>query len=71
MSAGTTNTPISASIMAIELFGSDNAPYAAVACDISFIITGHRGVYPSKILGIKKSRSIIITTGNEIENTDF
>ena len=37
--AGAANTPISASIMAIELFGPAIGPYAAVACVISFLMT--------------------------------
>ena len=49
--AGAANTPIAASIMAIELFGPQIAPYAAIACVISFFVTGHRSVYPSRILG--------------------
>ncbi len=32
--AGAANTPISASIMAIELFGTELAPYASIACVI-------------------------------------
>ena len=46
--AGAANTPLSASIMAIELFGAEIAPYAAVACVISFLITGQQSVYPSQ-----------------------
>ena len=48
--AGAANTPIAASIMAVELFGPQIAPYATVACVISFLITGHRSVYPSQVL---------------------
>lgn len=65
--AGAANTPISASIMAVELFGPEIAPYAAVACVISFLMTGHRSVYPSQILAIKKSESIDVELGKEIE----
>lgn len=43
--AGTTNTPLASSIMAIELFGSTITPYAAVACVISFLITGERSLF--------------------------
>ncbi len=46
--AGAANTPLSASIMAIELFGPDIAPYAAVSCVISFLITGEQSTYPSQ-----------------------
>lgn len=65
--AGAANTPIAASIMAMELFGPAIAPYATVACVVSFLITGHRSVYPSQILEMKKSESINVETGKEIE----
>ncbi len=65
--AGSANTPIAASIMAVELFGSNIAPYAAIACVISFIMSGHRSVYPSQILAMKKSASIEVEIGKEME----
>lgn len=46
--AGAANTPLAASIMAIELFGPAIAPYATVACVISFLVTGQQSVYPSQ-----------------------
>jgi len=64
--AGAANTPISASIMAVELFGVGIAPYASIACIISFLITGHRSVYPSQMLGFKKSILIDVEVGKEI-----
>jgi H+/Cl- antiporter ClcA len=66
--AGAANTPIAASIMGVELFGANIAPYASIACIISFIMTGHRSVYPSQILAIRKSTSIEAETGKEIES---
>lgn len=65
--SGCTNTPIASSILAIELFGIHIAPYAALACIISFLITGHRSIYPSQIIMIRKSASIQIETGEEVE----
>lgn len=62
--AGAANTPISASIMAVEIFGPAVAPYAAVACVISFLMTGHRSVYPSQVLSMSKSSSIAVEKGN-------
>ena len=66
--AGAANTPISASIMAIELFGPEIAPYAAVACVISFLMTGHRSVYPSQVLSLAKSSSLTVATGSEMRD---
>ncbi len=65
--AGTANTPIASSIMAIELFGAGIAPYAALSCIISFLITGHRSIYPSQIFGIRKSASIQVEIGKEVD----
>jgi len=64
--AGSANTPIAASIMAVELFGPQVAPYASIACVISFVITGHRSVYPSQVLSIRKSSSIDVELGAEL-----
>ena len=65
--AGATNTPISASIMAVELFGPDIVPYAALACVVSFLMTGHRSVYPSQVLSFIKSPALRATTGKELQ----
>lgn len=67
--AGCANTPISASIISIELFGPHLAPYAAVACIISFLMTGHRSVYPSQVLSARKSASIEVQLGQELVST--
>jgi H+/Cl- antiporter ClcA len=68
--AGAANTPISASLMAVELFGAQVAPYAAIACVISFLMTGHRSVYPSQVLSIAKSASFIVGKGGVMEDID-
>lgn len=68
--AGAANTPLAASIMAVELFGAQLAPYAAVACIISFLITGHRSVYPSQVLSLAKSSSISVQVGSEMDHLD-
>ncbi|MGD1149520.1 MAG: chloride channel protein, partial [Thermoanaerobaculaceae bacterium] len=42
-------------------------PYAAVACVISYLMTGHRSVCPSQVLAIKKSSATEVELGKEIE----
>jgi H+/Cl- antiporter ClcA len=71
--AGAANTPIAASILAIEFFGSAIAPYTAIACVVSFLMTGHRSLFPSQILALKKSSSVEVEVGKELEsvNTTF
>jgi len=68
--AGAANTPIAASIMAIELFGPAIGPYATLACVVSFLITGHRSVYPSQVLSVSKSGSLHVELGREIEEIE-
>jgi H+/Cl- antiporter ClcA len=43
--AGAANTPIASTVMAIELFGSEIAPYAGLACAVSYLFSGHTGIY--------------------------
>jgi H+/Cl- antiporter ClcA len=68
--AGAANTPIAASILAVELVGPVVAPYATVACVISFLMTGHRSVYHSQVLSMRKSESIQVEIGKEMENIE-
>ncbi len=68
--AGSTNTPIAATIMAVELFGLEIAHYAALSAVISFLITGHRSVFMSQILAMKKSEMLEVKVGEVIENAE-
>jgi H+/Cl- antiporter ClcA len=68
--AGAANTPIAASLLAMELFGPAIAPYATVACVISFLMTGHRSVYPSQVLSVRKSGSIRVELGRQIDQVE-
>lgn len=67
--AGTTNAPIAATIMAMELFGLEVAHYAALSIVISFLMTGHRSVFASQILAMKKSNILKVEMGEEIGTT--
>ncbi len=68
--SGSTNTPIAATIMAVELFGIDIAHYAALSAVISFLITGHRSVFSSQLLAMKKSDMLSMKFGEEVDKTD-
>ena len=68
--AGAANTPIAASVMAIEIFGPSIGSYAAVACLISYLAAGHRSVYGSQILGVTKSSSINLPLMKELESLE-
>lgn len=68
--AGATSAPIAAMIMAVELFGMDVAHYAALSIIIAFLMTGHRSVFPSQVLSMKKSEALNVNLGEEIDNTE-
>ena len=61
--AGAANAPLAASVMAIELFGPAIGPFAAVAAIVAFMMSGHRSVYPSQVLGTPKTRSLSLKRG--------
>ena len=65
--AASTNTPISGTILAMELFGAHIAAFAGVACAISYLVVGHRSLYPTQVLLSPKSRTFVIkkTEGGE------
>ncbi|TDT69851.1 H+/Cl- antiporter ClcA [Hypnocyclicus thermotrophus] len=67
--AGAANTPIASVLMAVELFGGGVTPFAVLSCIITFLLTGHRSVYPTQILSMKKSESIDLEVGKEIKST--
>ena len=43
--AGAANTPIATTLMALELFGPQIAPFAAIACVAAYLFSGHAGIY--------------------------
>lgn len=64
--SGAANTPIACFLMGIELFGSDAAVYMFIACIISYLFSGHTGIYTSQRIGISKSRLIPIPQGTTL-----
>lgn len=64
------NTPIAASVMALEMFGGHLGPHAAMACVVSFLMVGHRSVYPSQIVSLAKSPSLRVEMGQEIREME-
>ena len=58
--AASTNTPISGTLFAMELFGAQIAAFAGVACAVSYLVVGHRSLYPTQVLLSPKSRAFSI-----------
>ena len=61
--SGAANTPVAATIMALELFDSQTAVLAAIACVVAFLLSGHRSIYPSQILARPKARAFLQDKG--------
>lgn len=53
---GATNTPIAAFILGIEMFGSEGAIFIFTVCIVSYIFSGHTGIYSSQRIGRIKSK---------------
>lgn len=69
--AGTTNAPIAAIIMAVELFGVHMANYAALSVVIAFLITGHRSVFQSQKIALNKADNINVEEGSDIKHSSI
>lgn len=52
--AGATNTPLACTLMGVELFGSNNVVYYAVACFTAYYFSGHTGIYSSQRVAVSK-----------------
>lgn len=56
--AGASNTPLACTIMAIEIFGPKIAPYALIACYMSYYFSGHHGIYRSQVIHSRKHQRV-------------
>lgn len=68
LTAGAANTPISAIIMGIEMFGPNIGVYAAAVSISSYLLAGHRSIYPSQILYTRKAAGIQVTLDVPVED---
>jgi H+/Cl- antiporter ClcA len=61
--AGAANTPVSSTLMAMELFGAEAGAYAAIACVASYLFSGHAGIYLAQRVGSSKHLHLIEEEG--------
>lgn len=52
--AGAANTPLACTLMAMELFGSQSAVYMALACIMSYVLSGQTGIYHAQRIEVYK-----------------
>lgn len=56
--AGATNTPITSFVLGLEMFGSSGMEYMFMTCAISYLFSGHSGIYASQMIGISKAKLV-------------
>jgi len=66
--AGATNTPIACSIMAIELFGAECGVYVAIACVVSYLLSGNNSIYKKQQIGESKNPRFTSFEGKRISD---
>jgi H+/Cl- antiporter ClcA len=66
--AGATNTPLACTIMAIELFGSECGVFVALACVVSYLVSGHTGIYNKQKIGEAKHSNFKNQEGENLAN---
>ncbi|WP_345989569.1 voltage-gated chloride channel family protein [Chryseobacterium sp. Chry.R1] len=54
--AGATNTPLACMLMGIELFGAESGIYVAIACVVSYLLSGRNSIYTRQRIGQAKHR---------------
>jgi H+/Cl- antiporter ClcA len=65
--AGATNTPLACIIMAIELFGAHTGVYAAIACVMAYLCSGHSSIYTGQLIGVPKQTANAADEGKTIK----
>ncbi|ABR49845.1 Chloride channel, core [Alkaliphilus metalliredigens QYMF] len=64
--SGAANTPISAFIFSVEMFKGEGITFFFMACLISFIFSGHHGIYGAQKIYDPKSRMLNLVPGETI-----
>ena len=60
MFCGATNTPIASILLSVELFGSRGVEFFAVACGISYMLSGYFSIYSSQKIVYSKLKAIYV-----------
>ncbi len=65
--AGATNTPLACMLMGIELFGAQSGIYVAIACVVSYLVSGHTSIYTRQAIGEPKHSRFAEHTGKRMD----
>ena len=64
--AGSINTPLTAVLLGLELFGVSSGPYLLLSCIIAYLLSGHRSAIPTQLLQYTKAPALQTATNQEI-----
>ena len=57
---GVTNCPLASTLLAVELFGAEGMLYFALACCLSYMLSGYQGLYSSQTILYSKLKAQFI-----------
>ena len=60
MFCGVTNCPLASTLLAVELFGAEGLLYFALACCLSYMLSGYQGLYSSQTILYSKLKARFI-----------
>ncbi len=61
--AGAANTPIASTLMGIELFGLESGVFIGISCVVSYLFSGHSGIYTAQRISLHKYSSVNLENG--------
>ncbi|RXT05259.1 voltage-gated chloride channel family protein [Ammoniphilus sp. CFH 90114] len=65
--SGGANTPIAAFLLSVEMFDGKGIEYFFIACFVSYLVSGHHGLWPSQTMYEPKSRLYQVLSGETID----
>lgn len=68
--SGGTNAPISSFILGLEMFHGKGMEFFMIACIVSYIVSGHHGLWPSQTIHEPKSRLYNLVDGETIHTVE-
>lgn len=57
---GVTNCPLTSILLGIELFGATSLPYTAIACAVSYMLSGYYGLYGEQKIVYSKLKPVLV-----------
>ncbi len=66
---GVTNCPVASVVLSVELFGGEGLPFFILACAVSYMLSGYRGLYSEQKIVYSKLRTKFINRriGDKVE----